>query len=137
LESAESDNSIDTHLIVLANDRAECLLLIANEAKVNPKNKSDYTPLYYAGKSQEITALLVNKEADVKTKNNQGITLIHNPHESSGKSDCNISCSWNRYQYSRQRRQNHLHYLAINDSQSVAELLINQGANVNSQDNNI
>ena len=134
INAKDAKGNTQLHNATLDNESEVIDILIDNGANVNAKNKTDHTPLHYAGKSQKITSLLVKNGADVNVKNNEGITPLHKARLPEVAEI--LIAHGAEINFQDKKGKIPLHYLVINDSLSAAELLINQGANINVQDNN-
>jgi len=71
--------TMSLHEAALAGDIAQVQLLISSGADVNAKDKTGYTPLFYAAQKgqKEVAELLIGAGANVNTKDQYGNTPLH------------------------------------------------------------
>ncbi|MFC1636823.1 CocE/NonD family hydrolase, partial [Planctomycetota bacterium] len=126
------------HSAVERGHRDIAELLIQEGADVDSKDKSGATPLSYAigANDLDMINLLVAKGADIKTVISNGLTLLH--YMSTYDSPDIIKLLLSKDAKVDERDDNYeftaLHYAARFGSKNVAEVLIDNGADINAKD---
>ena len=151
------------HCAVDARSAEAVRLLIERGADVNVKNRYGSTPLHKAAgrtkkllpldkdgevkaleggegrsESKEIARLLIEKDAYVNAKDNEGNTALHKAAESDSKDTAKLLIDKGaKIDARNDAGETPLHRAAIRDSFETARLLIEKGADVNARDNKL
>jgi ankyrin repeat protein len=133
--STGTDTS-DIHLAACSGDIARLKHFVEEESDVNVKDRSGWTPLFWAASMgrKEAVELFISSGADIHTKVGGSMTLLHRAAEADkpGIVELLISkgldvdaAAWGGL--------TPLHIAARSGNRKVAEILINNGADINSR----